>query len=216
MDTAGGDAGLPPHTTGEADAPSPAPSRLASPGPARGPLPGDAPSPAPGPTAPNATDGAAAAAPAPGAAASLPRPRVQLLYNPQLSEFVLGEGHPMQPHRLALVHKLLGHAGLLTDPCLEVVTDYPPAPLEQLLRFHTREYLSVLQVGRVMQWPRSQGQPGASPKACPPLLCGHTGPREKGGRQLLQPQCKAVGGWIVVRLSLHDWPGPVVVRRPGE
>ena len=80
-----------------------------------------------------------------GATQQQPPPRVQLYYNPRLAEFVLGAEHPMQPRRLALVHKLTQHCGLLDDPHLQLVSDYEPASLELLRRFHTPEYLSVLQ-----------------------------------------------------------------------
>ncbi|KAG2498710.1 hypothetical protein HYH03_003450 [Edaphochlamys debaryana] len=100
------------------------------------------PSPQPQPQAEAAAQPAGAPAPQP---ASFPTPLTRVYYNPELSQFTLGEDHPMVPNRLHLTHRLAELCGLFDDPNVTVVKEYPPATIEQLRRFHTDEYIAFLE-----------------------------------------------------------------------
>ncbi|GFR45185.1 hypothetical protein Agub_g6573 [Astrephomene gubernaculifera] len=106
---------------------------------------------APGPaSAPAAAPSSAAAArpqqqPPQPAPQSFTTPRTRIYYNPELSEFSLGDDHPMVPHRLHLTHRLAELWGLFDDPAVQLVQDYAPATPDQLRRFHTDEYIAFLE-----------------------------------------------------------------------
>jgi len=67
--------------------------------------------------------------------------RVSYFYNPDVGNFHYGPNHPMKPHRLALTHNLVLHYGLYKK-----MRCYKPRPatLEDLLRFHSPDYVSFL------------------------------------------------------------------------
>lgn len=74
-----------------------------------------------------------------------PTPRTRIYYNPELSQFSLGEDHPMVPNRLHLTHRLAELWGLFEDPNVTIVREYAPATTAQLRRFHTDEYIAFLE-----------------------------------------------------------------------
>jgi acetoin utilization protein AcuC len=66
------------------------------------------------------------------------------IYTDAFSSFDYGAGHPLKPLRLKLNYELIRACGLLTgnDPRL---IEPAPASLDDLLAFHTRDYLAALQ-----------------------------------------------------------------------
>lgn len=86
--------------------------------------------------------------------------RVSYFYNPDVGNFHYGPNHPMKPHRLALTHNLVLHYGIYNSKILlflnfifclkkglyKKMRCYKPRPatLEDLLRFHSPDYVSFL------------------------------------------------------------------------
>jgi len=64
-------------------------------------------------------------------------------YTPKYQDFDYGASHPMKIRRLKLTHDLIDAYGLF-DPAHVRLMDVPEAREEDLLRFHTKEYLDVL------------------------------------------------------------------------
>ena len=66
------------------------------------------------------------------------------LYTDAFSRFDYGANHPLKPFRLRLTYELIRACGLLgeNDPRL---IEPSPASLDDLLAFHTRDYLDALQ-----------------------------------------------------------------------
>jgi acetoin utilization protein AcuC len=66
------------------------------------------------------------------------------VYSDAFSRFDYGAGHPLKPFRLKLTYELIRACGLLGDPDPRVI-EPSPATLDDLLTFHTRDYLGMLQ-----------------------------------------------------------------------
>jgi acetoin utilization protein AcuC len=66
-------------------------------------------------------------------------------YTPKYGEFDYGPSHPMKIRRLELTHDLADAYGLFEPPHVRLA-DVTPAAEEDLLRFHTKEYLEALRV----------------------------------------------------------------------
>jgi acetoin utilization protein AcuC len=79
------------------------------------------------------------------------------VYSDSLSRFDYGSGHPLKPFRLKLTYELIRACGLLGDRDPRVI-EPSPATLDDLLTFHTRDYLGVLQTS-------NNGLPAASAAA---------------------------------------------------
>jgi acetoin utilization protein AcuC len=69
--------------------------------------------------------------------------KTAFLYTDAFAAFEYGPGHPLKPVRLKLTHDLIRACGLLgpSDPRL---VQPPPARTEDLLSFHTRDYIGML------------------------------------------------------------------------
>jgi len=65
------------------------------------------------------------------------------IYSDDFAKYDYGPGHPLKPFRLKLTHDLIQAYGLLSLPDVRVV-EAKPAAEEDLLLYHTRDYLEVL------------------------------------------------------------------------
>jgi acetoin utilization protein AcuC len=70
--------------------------------------------------------------------------KAAFIYSDKFARFDYGSGHPLKPFRLKLTHDLIKACGLLapSDPRL---IEPPVASVEDLLTYHTREYINILQ-----------------------------------------------------------------------
>jgi acetoin utilization protein AcuC len=70
--------------------------------------------------------------------------KAAFIYSDEFARFDYGSGHPLKPFRLKLTHDLIKDCGLLapSDPRL---IEPPVASVEDLLTYHTREYINILQ-----------------------------------------------------------------------
>ena len=66
------------------------------------------------------------------------------LYTNAFSRFDYGAGHPLKPARLKLTYELIRACGLLVESDPRLI-EPSPASLDDLLTFHTRDYLAALQ-----------------------------------------------------------------------
>ena len=66
-----------------------------------------------------------------------------LIYSSDFSRFSYGEEHPFKIHRYRLAYELISAYGLNASPA-KVVTDYGPVSSQDLLSFHTPDYLACL------------------------------------------------------------------------
>jgi len=69
--------------------------------------------------------------------------KTAFIYSDDFARFDYGPGHPLKPFRLKLTYELIRAYGLLSLPDLRVV-EAEPAEEEDLLLYHTRDYLDVL------------------------------------------------------------------------
>ncbi|KAL6559373.1 Histone deacetylase 6 [Orobanche gracilis] len=83
-----------------------------------------------------------------GGGASLPsscpdarKRRVSYFYEPTIGDYYYGQGHPMKPHRIRMTHNLIVHYSLHRR--MEINRPFP-AETEDILRFHTPEYVEFL------------------------------------------------------------------------
>eukprot|EP01122_Echinamoeba_exundans_P009624 TRINITY_DN3447_c0_g1_i5.p1 TRINITY_DN3447_c0_g1~~TRINITY_DN3447_c0_g1_i5.p1 ORF type:complete len:487 (-),score=82.07 TRINITY_DN3447_c0_g1_i5:53-1513(-) len=67
--------------------------------------------------------------------------RIAYFYDREVANFHYGPNHPMKPHRLALTHNLVMNYGLF--PLMQVFQPRP-ASKEDLLTFHTEDYIQFL------------------------------------------------------------------------
>lgn len=67
--------------------------------------------------------------------------RVSYFFDETIGNYHYGEGHPMKPHRLALTHELVLKYGLHNK--MKMYRP-PPASYQDLLLFHSEEYLDFL------------------------------------------------------------------------
>ena len=71
--------------------------------------------------------------------------KTAFIYSDNFAKYDYGPGHPLKPFRLKLTHELIKAYGLLSLPNIRVV-EPKPAKEEDLLLYHTRDYLEVLKV----------------------------------------------------------------------
>jgi len=69
--------------------------------------------------------------------------KTAFIYSDDFARFDYGPGHPLKPFRLKLTYELIRAYGLLSLPDVRVV-EAEPAEEEDLLLYHTRDYLDVL------------------------------------------------------------------------
>ena len=70
--------------------------------------------------------------------------KAAFVYSDDFARFSYGSDHPLKPVRLRLTYELIRACGLLGDPDPRLI-EPAPAGIEDLLTFHTRDYLDVLQ-----------------------------------------------------------------------
>jgi acetoin utilization protein AcuC len=69
--------------------------------------------------------------------------KTAFIYSDDFAKFDYGPGHPLKPFRLKLTYELIQAYGLLSLPDVRVV-EAKPAGEEDLLLYHTHDYLEVL------------------------------------------------------------------------
>ena len=69
--------------------------------------------------------------------------KTAFIYSDDFAKYDYGPGHPLKPFRLKLTHELIKAYGLLSLPDVRVV-EARPAKEDDLLLYHTRDYLDVL------------------------------------------------------------------------
>ncbi|KAK2981676.1 hypothetical protein RJ640_010446 [Escallonia rubra] len=67
--------------------------------------------------------------------------KVIYFYHSEVGNYYYGQGHPMKPHRISMVHALLDHYGLLKH--MQVLKPMP-AKEKDLCRFHADDYVKFL------------------------------------------------------------------------
>ena len=67
------------------------------------------------------------------------------IYSDDFAKYDYGPGHPLKPFRLKLTYELLKAYGLLSIPHVRVV-EALPAGEDDLLLYHTRDYIDILKV----------------------------------------------------------------------
>jgi len=68
--------------------------------------------------------------------------RVAYYYKDEVGDFDYGAGHPMRPYRIRLAHHLIGGYGMLERMN---VSEPVRLPKEEMLKFHTEDYINFLQ-----------------------------------------------------------------------
>jgi acetoin utilization protein AcuC len=84
------------------------------------------------------------------------------VYCDELSRFDYGAAHPLKPERLRLAYELTRACGLLSPDDSRIVRPLPAAE-EDLLTFHTREYIEVLKAANSGISPVGAGAFGLGP-----------------------------------------------------
>jgi acetoin utilization protein AcuC len=69
--------------------------------------------------------------------------KAAFVYSDEFSRFDYGSGHPLKPIRLKITYELIKACSLL-DPSDTRLVEPPLAGLEDLLAYHTREYIDIL------------------------------------------------------------------------
>ncbi|MEW6586482.1 MAG: acetoin utilization protein AcuC [Nitrospirota bacterium] len=69
--------------------------------------------------------------------------KTAFIYSDDFAKYDYGPGHPLKPFRLKLTHDLIKAYGLLSLPDVRVV-EAKPAEEDDLLLYHTRDYIEVL------------------------------------------------------------------------
>ena len=90
------------------------------------------------------------------------------VYSDSLSRFDYGSGHPLKPIRLKLTYELIRACGLLGDADPRMI-EPSPATLDDLLTFHARDYLDVLQASNSGHPAAGAGAFGIGPGDNPPF-----------------------------------------------
>ncbi len=69
--------------------------------------------------------------------------KTAFIYSEDFAKYDYGPGHPLKPFRLKLTYELIKAYGLLSLPDVRIV-EAKPAEEEDLLLYHTRDYIDVL------------------------------------------------------------------------
>ena len=69
--------------------------------------------------------------------------KTAFIYSDDFAKYDYGPEHPLKPFRLKLTYELIKASGLLSLPDVRVV-EARPAKEDDLLLYHTREYIEVL------------------------------------------------------------------------
>jgi acetoin utilization protein AcuC len=78
-------------------------------------------------------------------------PTTAIIYSDEWRQFDYGREHPLRMERLGLTWKLMEAYGLTALPHAKVLTP-EAAPLEEIARFHTREYIEILRAVSAGDW----------------------------------------------------------------
>lgn len=81
--------------------------------------------------------------------------KTAFIYSEEFAKYDYGPGHPLKPFRLKLTHDLIQAYGLLSLPGVRTV-EAQPAAEEDLLLYHSRDYIEVLKAAD-----NGIGMPGA-------------------------------------------------------
>ncbi len=69
--------------------------------------------------------------------------KTAFIYSDDFAKYDYGPGHPLKPFRLRLTHDLIKAYGLLSLPDVRII-EAKPAAEEDLLLYHTKDYIEVL------------------------------------------------------------------------
>jgi acetoin utilization deacetylase AcuC-like enzyme len=70
--------------------------------------------------------------------------KTAFVYSDDFAQFSYGSNHPLKPFRLKLTYELIKACGLLASPDPRLI-EPSPARREDLLTFHSPDYIDVLQ-----------------------------------------------------------------------
>jgi acetoin utilization protein AcuC len=85
--------------------------------------------------------------------------KTAFIYSDDFAKYDYGRGHPLKPFRLKLTYELIKAYGLLSLPDVHVI-EAKPAEEEDLLLYHTSDYIDILKaanVGLEIPWEGSYG-----------------------------------------------------------
>src|SRR5271169_1991722 len=69
--------------------------------------------------------------------------KTAFIYSDDFAKYDYGQGHPLKPFRLKLTYELIKACGLLSLRDASVI-EAKPSPEEDLLLYHTRDYIDIL------------------------------------------------------------------------
>jgi acetoin utilization protein AcuC len=81
----------------------------------------------------------------------MPTPTTAIIYSDEWRQFDYGREHPLRMERLGLTWKLMETYGLTALPGAKVLTP-EAAPLDEIARFHSREYIEILRAVSAGDW----------------------------------------------------------------
>ncbi len=88
--------------------------------------------------------------------------KTAFLYSDEFAGFNYGSSHPLKPVRLKLTYELIRACRLLAEPDPRLVPP-PRARIEDLLTFHDREYINLLQASNSGEFPAGTEEYGLGP-----------------------------------------------------
>jgi acetoin utilization protein AcuC len=77
--------------------------------------------------------------------------RTALVHSEEWRRFDYGPEHPLRMERLGMTWRLMEAYGLTSGPKIKVLTP-EPAPVEAIIRFHSREYIEILRAVSAGDW----------------------------------------------------------------
>jgi acetoin utilization protein AcuC len=78
--------------------------------------------------------------------------KAAFVYSDDFARFSYGSNHPLKPVRLRLTYELIRACGLLGDPDPRLIVP-APAGIDDLLTFHSRDYIDILQAANGGDYP---------------------------------------------------------------
>jgi acetoin utilization protein AcuC len=78
--------------------------------------------------------------------------KAAFVYSDEFARFSYGSNHPLKPVRLRLTYELIRACGLLGDPDPRLIVP-APAGIDDLLTFHSRDYIDILQAANGGDYP---------------------------------------------------------------
>ncbi|HZP35516.1 MAG TPA: acetoin utilization protein AcuC [Methylomirabilota bacterium] len=92
----------------------------------------------------------------------MPKPTTAIVYSDEWRQFDYGREHPLRMERLGLTWKLMEAYGLTALPRAKVLTP-EAAPLDEIARFHSREYIEILRAVSAGDWVPHAARYGLGP-----------------------------------------------------